>query len=129
FDGEQFGASILPGTGRGTIRRMVEGHRRLVLPFRPYACRGCPSTTLRVVPLPRWGRNVIRPFRHLAQRRQRAKPLEQVARRYRPDVPYAEPEQQPRSVGPALRLDRCQQVVHRLVLPALATDQIGAMAT
>ena len=42
-------------------------------------------------------------------------------------MPDAEPEQQPRSVGAALGLDRCQQVVHRLVLPALAADQLGTM--
>ena len=43
---------VLPGTGRGTMRSMVEGyvqsHAAYVLPY--------PSTTLRVVPLPRWGR-------------------------------------------------------------------------
>ena len=42
---------ILPGTGRGTSRRLVEGalHERLAQPLSP-------STTLRVVPLPILGR-------------------------------------------------------------------------
>src|SRR3546814_18905946 len=39
----------------------------------------------------------------------------------------AEPEQQPRRVGLALRLDRGEQIVHRLVLPPLAAEQVFAM--
>jgi hypothetical protein len=44
------GILILPGTGKGTSRRLVEGHVEVALP--PM----CPSTMLRMVPLPRWGR-------------------------------------------------------------------------
>ncbi|EIZ78937.1 hypothetical protein WSK_2480 [Novosphingobium sp. Rr 2-17] len=47
---------ILPGTGRGTTRRVVEGHRPHVLTFHPRLNRGRPSTMLRMVPLPRRGR-------------------------------------------------------------------------
>jgi len=43
---------ILPGTGRGTMRSMVEGH--VLASAAPDLL--CPSTTLRVVPLPRRGR-------------------------------------------------------------------------
>jgi hypothetical protein len=46
---------ILPGTERGTMRSMVEGHRRLLRTFIVADRRACPST-LRVVPLPQWGR-------------------------------------------------------------------------
>ena len=48
---------ILPGTGRGTMRSMVEGHGRVISAFKVGITSACPSTTLRVVPLPRWGRN------------------------------------------------------------------------
>ncbi|BBB11967.1 hypothetical protein SPYCA_1225 [Sphingopyxis sp. FD7] len=43
---------ILPGTGRGTTRRVVEGYAV------SYAVDAglCPSTMLRMVPLPLWGR-------------------------------------------------------------------------
>jgi hypothetical protein len=45
---------ILPETGRGTMRSMVEGYALSSAAYDlPY-----PSTTLRVVPLPRWGRIV-----------------------------------------------------------------------
>ena len=37
-------AKILPGTGRGTIRRMVEGHPRLLLTHEVLRFRPCPST-------------------------------------------------------------------------------------
>ncbi len=62
---------ILPGTGRGTSEAGggapsvcladVIVHRRMVavdevLFVRRHVNRLCPSTTLRVVPLPRWGR-------------------------------------------------------------------------
>ena len=43
---------ILPGTGRGTMRSMVEGQVRSSAAYDLL----CPSTALRVVPLPRWGR-------------------------------------------------------------------------
>jgi hypothetical protein len=43
---------LLPGTGRGTMRSMVEGYAVSSAAYDlPY-----PSTTLRVVPLPPWGR-------------------------------------------------------------------------
>ena len=35
---------ILPGTGRGTIRRMVEGHMRLIGAVKVVSNRACPST-------------------------------------------------------------------------------------
>jgi hypothetical protein len=46
------GKAILPQRGRGTMRSMVEGH------MQTQAALGlsCPSTTLRVVPLPVPGR-------------------------------------------------------------------------
>jgi hypothetical protein len=49
---------ILPGTGRGTIRRMVEGHPRLLKTpaFRSSAARPFTPTLRVAVPLPRWGR-------------------------------------------------------------------------
>jgi len=43
---------ILPGTGRGTMRSMVEGHAQSSAAYDLLY----PSTTLRVVPLPRRGR-------------------------------------------------------------------------
>src|SRR3546814_2811259 len=39
----------------------------------------------------------------------------------------AEPEQQPRGVGRALRLDRGEEIIDRLFLPALAPEQLGAV--
>ena len=46
-------AKYLPGTGRGTIRRMVEG----LLSYSPsIAVTHYPTTTLRAVPLPVPGR-------------------------------------------------------------------------
>ena len=47
---------ILPGTGRGTSE--AGGGAGAAWPIAPTsrAIVGCPSTTLRVVPLPRWGR-------------------------------------------------------------------------
>ncbi len=44
-------ALILPGTGRGTARRVVEGAGGLVELWRGRCPRQGPSTTLRVVPL------------------------------------------------------------------------------
>ena len=44
---------ILPGTGRGTMRSMVEGYVQSGAAYDLL----CPSTTLRVVPLPLRGRN------------------------------------------------------------------------
>ena len=46
-------AKYLPGTGRGTIRRMVEG---LLSDSTASAVARYPSTTLRAVPLPVPGR-------------------------------------------------------------------------
>ena len=43
---------ILPGTGRGTMRSMVEGYVQSSAAYD----LPCPSTTLRVVPLPLRGR-------------------------------------------------------------------------
>jgi len=40
------GTEILPGTGRGTSRRLVEGL------LRPFQLRAIPSTALRAVPSP-----------------------------------------------------------------------------
>src|SRR3546814_20113444 len=43
--GEGDGVLFLPGTGRGTIRRMVEGHRRIARRIAgAHACT-CPSTS------------------------------------------------------------------------------------
>jgi hypothetical protein len=49
---------FLPGTGRGTMRSMVEGARRLLrfLNCSPGILLGAPSTSLRLVPLPVPGR-------------------------------------------------------------------------
>src|SRR3546814_4697487 len=55
--------------------------------------------------------------------REVTQPLHQVARGDRADMADAEPEQQPRRVGLALRLDRGEQIVHRLVLPPLAAER------
>jgi hypothetical protein len=44
--------TILPGTGRGTMRSMVEGYVQSNAAYDLL----CPSTTLRVVPLPLRGR-------------------------------------------------------------------------
>jgi len=43
---------ILPGTGRGTTRRVVEGH----MMSNAVDAGLCPSTMLRMVPLPMLGR-------------------------------------------------------------------------
>jgi hypothetical protein len=51
---------ILPGTGRGTMRSMVEGYGQSGAAYDLLY----PSTTLRVVPLPRWGRIAERGKRH-----------------------------------------------------------------
>src|SRR5207302_4770538 len=51
-----------------------------------------------------------------------------VPRRDRADMADAEPEQEPRGIGAAFRLDGCQQVIHRLVLPPLTPDEIGAVS-
>jgi hypothetical protein len=50
--------TILPGTGRGTATRSggVEGHSRLLRTSGVALCRACPSTILRMVPLPVSGR-------------------------------------------------------------------------
>src|SRR3546814_6085801 len=52
--GEGDGVLFLPGTGRGTIRRMVEGHRRIARRIGgAHACT-CPSTSF-AGPTPRTG--------------------------------------------------------------------------
>jgi hypothetical protein len=38
------------------MRSMVEGHPPRLLTKKAFRCT-CPSTSLRLVPLPRWGRN------------------------------------------------------------------------
>jgi hypothetical protein len=48
---------LLPGTGRGTTRRVVEGHVPVLLTSEVQFTRPCPSTMLRMVPLPLQGRN------------------------------------------------------------------------
>jgi len=45
--------TILPGTGRGTTRRVVEGH----MMSNAVDAGLCPSTMLRMVPLPMLGRS------------------------------------------------------------------------
>jgi hypothetical protein len=49
---------FLPETGRGTTRRVVEGHVRFFRRLRAGVVNicTCPSTMLRMVPLPREGR-------------------------------------------------------------------------
>lgn len=47
---------ILPGTGRGTSRRLVEGAILMARCFEGSARRTAPSTVLRTVPLPMPGR-------------------------------------------------------------------------
>jgi hypothetical protein len=69
------------------------------------------------------------PLHHRPQLRQRHEPLQQIARGHRAHVADAQAEQQPRGVGLALGLDRHQQVIDRLVLPALApNDLVAALA-
>ena len=63
-----------------------------------------------------------------AQFLDRAEAFQQVARGDDADVADAEAEQEARPVGLALGLDRGEQVVDRLLLPALAAEQLGAMA-
>ncbi len=57
----------------------------------------------------------------------RAEAFEQVARGDDADVADAEAEQEARAVGPALGLDRGEQAVDRLLLPALAAEQLVAV--
>ena len=38
------------------MRSMVEGHVQVFLTCAVAVCRACPATSLRLVPLPRWGR-------------------------------------------------------------------------
>ena len=59
---------------------------------------------------------------HVAQRFQRVKMLQQIARRYRADMADAEAEEQPRGIGLALVFHRRQQIIHRLVLPPLQRE-------
>jgi hypothetical protein len=48
---------ILPGTGRGTIRRMVEGHALAILTFWRGDTLNVPLHRLRRSPSPFWGGN------------------------------------------------------------------------
>jgi hypothetical protein len=65
-------------------------------------------------------------LRHLAQDRQGHETLAQIARRHRPNVANTQAEQQARRIGLALGLNGVQQVIHRLILPPFAPDNIGA---
>jgi hypothetical protein len=51
-----FETQFFPGTGRGTTCRVVEGHPRMtrgsIGAIRRHAIGTCPSTMLRMVPLP-----------------------------------------------------------------------------
>src|SRR5690348_17662533 len=58
-----------------------------------------------------------------SQSRQFVKPLHQVARGHRADVPDTQAEQQPRRIRRALGVDRRQQVIDRLVLPPFPDDK------
>ena len=49
-------SQILPGTGRGTTRWVVEGHARSLASLDIMLDRTCPSTMLRMVPLLLQGR-------------------------------------------------------------------------
>src|SRR5437868_2256196 len=62
-----------------------------------------------------------------AQLLNRAEAFEQIARGDDADVADTEAEQETRAVGPALGLDRGEEVVDRLLFPALAAEQIGTM--
>jgi len=46
------GTQILPGTGRGTIGRMVEGHARFFRPLTVLITAACPSTSFAGPPPP-----------------------------------------------------------------------------
>jgi hypothetical protein len=48
---------FLPHRGRGTTRRVVEGHVRPLMTAKIWTYRVCPSTMLCMVPLPVSGRN------------------------------------------------------------------------
>ena len=48
--------------------------------------------------------------------------LEQIPCGHRADMANAEPEQQPGGIGLSLGLDGGEQIVDRLLLPALAPD-------
>ena len=65
--------------------------------------------------------------RGAAQLLDRAEAFEQVARGDDADVADAEAEQEARAVGLALGLDRGEEVVDRLLLPALAAEQLVAV--
>ena len=56
----------------------------------------------------------------------RAEAFQQIPGRDDADVADAEPEQEARPVGLPLRLDRGEQIVDRLLLPALAAEQLVA---
>ena len=59
-------------------------------------------------------------LRGIPQRRQGGEPFEQIARSDGSDMADTKAEQEPRGVRLALRLDSCEQVIDRLVLPAFA---------
>src|SRR3954462_11454031 len=61
--------------------------------------------------------------RGAAQLLDRPETFQEIARGDNPDVADAEPEQEARSVGLTLSLDRGEEVVDRLLLPALAAEQ------
>src|SRR6185437_6873630 len=65
--------------------------------------------------------------RRAAQLLDRAEAFQQVLRGDDPDMADAQPEQEARSVGPALGLDGGQQVVDRFLLPALPAEQFIAV--
>ena len=65
--------------------------------------------------------------RGAAQLLDRAEAFEQVARGDDADVADAEAEQEARAVGLALGLDRGEEIVDRLLLPALAAEQFVAV--
>src|SRR5689334_15123558 len=65
--------------------------------------------------------------RGAAQLLDRAEAFAQVARRHDPDMADAEAEQETRPVRLALGLDCREEIVDRLLLPALAAEQLGAV--
>ena len=61
---------ILPGTGRGTARRVVEGALVRARAYRRRASPPAPSTMLRMVPLPVPGRICLTRSREAAKKKQ-----------------------------------------------------------
>src|SRR4051794_32437215 len=58
-----------------------------------------------------------------------AEAFEQVPRGDDADVADAEAEEEARPLGLAFEVDRCEQIVDRLLLPSLAPEQLAAMDT